>query len=89
MRFRACTLDVLAELSDSRIRLESGRDGGIYDALNSGIARASGEVVGLLHSDDIYAAPDVLAEVVRAFEDLKVNAVCGDLLHVFKAIRPE
>lgn len=76
------TLDVLGRLSDERTRLVSGRDSGIYDALNRGLARTTGEVVGLLHSDDLYAAPDILAHVAAAFADPAVDAVYGDLVYV-------
>jgi len=43
--------------------LVSEPDGGIYEALNKGIARASGDVVGLLHADDRYADTEVLARI--------------------------
>lgn len=79
------TLDVLDRLSDHRTRLESGRDAGLYDAINRGIARTTGEVVGLLHSDDLYAAPDILSSVAAAFEDPAVDAVYGDLLYVSRS----
>jgi len=79
------TLEVLAEHADHRTRLESGRDGGLYDAINRGLARSTGEVVGLLHSDDLYAAPDILSSVAAAFEDPEVDAVYGDLLYVARA----
>lgn len=59
-------------------------DKGIYDALNKGIARASGDVVGFLHADDLYAHNDALANVARAFEDSSVCAVYGDLQYVRK-----
>jgi len=59
-------------------------DRGIYDALNKGIARASGDVVGFLHADDVYASPDVLARVAEAFADPSVAAVHGDLQYVRK-----
>jgi len=62
--------------------LVSEPDGGIYDALNKGIARASGEVVGLLHADDLYADARVLARVAEAFADPRVDAVYGDLVYV-------
>ena len=42
------------------------RDGGIYDALNRALARATGDVVGFLHADDVYAGPEVLARVAAA-----------------------
>ena len=64
--------------------LVSEKDGGIYDALNKGIARASGDVVGFLHADDIYGGPDVLARVAEAFADPDVTAVYGDLQYVRK-----
>jgi glycosyltransferase len=62
--------------------LVSEPDKGIYDALNKGIARASGDVVGFLHADDLYAHPDVLGDVARAFADPSVCAVYGDLQYV-------
>ena len=63
--------------------LRSAPDAGLYDALNRGIARARGEVVGLLHSDDAYAHPRVLSEVAAAFEaDPALDGVYGDLDYV-------
>jgi len=59
----------------------SEADGGIYDALNRGVARVTGEVIGLLHAGDEYAHPDVLARVMRAFED-GAEVVYGDLDYV-------
>lgn len=64
--------------------LISEPDKGIYDALNKGIARASGDVIGFLHADDLYANDDVLAMVARAFKDPSVSAVYGDLQYVRK-----
>ncbi len=76
------TLDILRATDDARMRLETGRDGGIYDALNRALARCTGDVVGLLHSDDLLAAPDILESVATAFADPAVDAVYGDLLYV-------
>lgn len=76
------TLAVLDRLAHPSMSVASGPDGGIYDALNKGIGRASGEVIGLLHSDDVFAGPDVLARVVAAFADPAVDAVYGDLDYV-------
>jgi len=59
-------------------------DKGIYDALNKGIARASGDVIGFLHADDLYAHSGVLATIARAFKDPSVCAVYGDLQYVRK-----
>lgn len=57
-------------------------DRGIYDALNKGIAHSTGDVVGFLHADDLYAHSDVLADVAEAFADPAVCAVYGDLQYV-------
>ncbi len=62
--------------------LVSEPDRGLYDALNKGIARASGDVVGLLHGDDVYADNEVLARIAEAFADPAVQAVYGDLVYV-------
>jgi glycosyltransferase len=60
----------------------SERDKGIYDALNKGVARASGEVIGFLHADDVLQDEHVLEKVARAFADPAVQAVYGDLVYV-------
>ena len=62
--------------------LVSEPDRGIYDAMNKGIARATGEVIGILNADDRYADPFVLRDVARAFEDPNVEACYGDLVYV-------
>lgn len=76
------TLALLATRSDSRRHVESRRDGGIYEALNHAFARSSGDVVGVLHSDDFLAHPDVLAQISRTFAESGADAVYGDLDYV-------
>ncbi|MBK5912731.1 glycosyltransferase [Rhodocyclus purpureus] len=78
------TLRVLQAHREQLAVLVSETDRGIYDALNKGIARASGDVVGFLHADDVFAGPDVLARVAAAFADPTVSAVYGDLQYVRK-----
>ncbi len=60
----------------------SERDRGIYDALNKGVARAGGDVVGFLHADDVFADAGTLAGVAQAFADPAVDAVYGDCEYV-------
>lgn len=79
------TLALLAARADPRRLVVSERDGGIYDALNRALARATGDVVGLLHSDDFLAHPDVLTHVTRRFADTGADAVYGDLDYVSAA----
>jgi len=57
-----------------------GADSGIYDALNKGIRHATGDVVGFLHADDLFAHERVLSKIAAAFADPTVDAVYGDLL---------
>ena len=76
------TLDLLKRLDNPRIHLESRPDRGIYDAINKGIARATGDVIGLMHSDDFFAGPEVLADVAAAFADPEIDGVYGDLDYV-------
>lgn len=59
-------------------------DGGIYDALNKGIRLASGDVIGFLHSDDVYAGTGTLQKIAHVFADPAVCAVYGDLEYVDK-----
>jgi glycosyltransferase involved in cell wall biosynthesis len=59
-------------------------DFGVYDALNKGLKLAKGDVVGLLHSDDLYANKNVLKKISRIFSDPKIDIVYGDLDYVYK-----
>lgn len=76
------TLDIVNQHIDQIATFKSERDNGIYDALNKGIKLATGDVVGFLHADDLYASDDVLSKIAKAFEDFKVCAVYGDLEYV-------
>jgi glycosyltransferase len=76
------TRTAIAAAAHPRMTMRSGPDGGIYDAINKGIARAAGDVVGLVHADDFLAYDGVVAQVARAFEDPDVEAVYGDLDYV-------
>jgi glycosyltransferase len=78
------TLDILRSYAARLDVLVSEPDRGIYDALNKGIQRASGDVVGFLHSDDLFADAGVLSRIATAFADPAVGAVYGDLLYVRK-----
>ncbi len=60
------------------------KDNGIYDALNKGIRAATGEVIGLLHSDDVFYDRNVVDSIVSVFEREKVDSVYGDINYVRK-----
>lgn len=78
------TLDILHARRRQLAVIVSEPDRGIYDALNKGIAHASGDVVGFLHADDVYASPEILVHVAQAFADPTICAVYGDLHYVCK-----
>jgi glycosyltransferase involved in cell wall biosynthesis len=58
----------------------SEKDQGIYDAMNKGVLKATGEIVGILNSDDLYASNDVISNVVRNIED--AECLYSDLVYV-------
>ena len=60
----------------------SEKDHGIYDAMNKGIAMATGDIIGILNSDDFYTSDIVLSTVASAFEDGNIDAVYGDIHYV-------
>ena len=76
------TLGILEQHRGRIAQLVSERDDGLYDALNKGLALCTGEVVGFLHADDLYADDGVLARIAAAFADPAVMACYGDLVYV-------
>lgn len=60
----------------------SEKDHGMYDALNKGIKMANGDVIGILNADDMLASPDVIASVVKSFQENIIDGVYGDLNYV-------
>ena len=76
------TQEVLQKYSGKIAHWISEPDNGIYDAMNKGIKIASGEVIGILNSDDFYFDNQVISKVVEAFADQKTDAVFGDLIFV-------
>jgi glycosyltransferase involved in cell wall biosynthesis len=60
----------------------SEKDKGIYDAINKGVKLATGEVVAVLNSDDLYVDSGVLSKVMKLFKDSGAGAVYGDLEYV-------
>lgn len=73
------TLDVIRQNADRVTTIVSEPDKGIYDAMNKGLARASGDVIAFLNADDRYASVDAISSVVEIFEHHHVDAVLGDV----------
>lgn len=67
---------------DGRLRIISEMDKGIYDAMNKGLRMASGDIVGILNSDDFYSNPNVLSTIAEGFGRNDIDAVYGDIHYV-------
>ncbi|MBB6235474.1 glycosyltransferase [Pedobacter sp. AK013] len=77
------TLSIIQENRSAIDYFVSEKDNGLYDAINKGIERATGEVIGILNADDLFAHPDVLASVAKTFIDRpEINGVYGDLNYI-------
>ena len=79
------TLSIVREYEpqcQGRMRIFSEKDEGLYDAMNRGIVRATGDVVGILNSDDFYTSNDVLETVNANMEQNDCDAVYGDIHYV-------
>lgn len=78
------TQELIEAYRDQISHYQSGKDRGLYDALNKGIERASGDVVGLLHSDDLFYEPDTIQKVVNAFQASSADLVYANGIYVDK-----
>lgn len=78
------TLDVVRDNCSRVSKIISEQDKGIYDALNKGIQAATGDVIGFLHSDDLFAYPDAVADIVATLEKNQSQAAYADLAYVSK-----
>ena len=80
------TLDIIKEYElafDGRLRWISEKDKGMYDAINKGIRMATGDVVGIINSDDFYHRTDILSIIRDAFvSHPDVQAIYGDVRFV-------
>lgn len=79
------TLKIIERHRDRIATLIAEPDRGIYDAMNKGIAAATGEIVGMLNADDVYIDEHVLEKIARAFSDPTVGACYADLVYVDRA----
>ena len=76
------TLDIVKSYSEHVKYYVSEPDNGIYDAMNKGIKAATGDVIGILNSDDFYPNSFVLSNVAKLFQKYSCDAVYGDLVYV-------
>ena len=76
------TIEIIKEYERNfhgRMKWISEKDYGIYDAMNKGISLATGDIIGILNSDDFFTSDDVLETVAKTFKKYDVDAVYGDI----------
>jgi glycosyltransferase involved in cell wall biosynthesis len=81
------TQEIVRSYGSKITKFLSEPDNGIYDAMNKGIQLASGEVIGILNSDDFYAFPSVIGEMVKVMKSGAFDGVYGDLEYIDAAER--
>lgn len=82
------TLQIIKKYEKRISRWISEKDRGLFDAINKGIQMATGDVIGVLNSDDFYVGKDVLSTVRSEFERKNVDSVFADMVYV-KRYEPE
>jgi glycosyltransferase involved in cell wall biosynthesis len=76
------TVDIIKSYDSFIAKWISEPDRGIYDAMNKAINLATGDVIGILNSDDFYFTDQIVSQVAGAFEDQSIDVVFGDLVFV-------
>ena len=76
------TQQIMAEYCHVIDHCVSEPDNGIYDAMNKGIQLATGDIVGIINSDDFYYGPHVLEKVAALFQKSGADALFADLVYV-------
>ncbi|WP_034351628.1 glycosyltransferase family 2 protein [Herbaspirillum sp. GW103] len=82
------TLQIIEKFGPHLAKIISEPDQGIYDAMNKGLAHASGDIICFLNADDHYAWPGALAEVAQQMQEHHLEALLGDVAF-FHADNPE
>lgn len=75
------TLEIVDKYKDKISKIVSEPDKGIYDGMNKGIKLATGEIVGILNSDDLYFDEFVIENVMKIFRENKIDCLWGDLVY--------
>lgn len=76
------SLQVINEYKDRISKIVSEPDQGMYEAINKGIRMATGDIIGLVHSDDFLYSPHTISNIVKQMEDTHADFLYGDGLFV-------
>lgn len=76
------TVDIIKKNNNHIAKWVSEKDNGMYDAINKGMQMATGDVIGILNSDDMLASAGVIEQIVTYFKEHTVDSVYGDLVYI-------
>ena len=79
-------MDIINEYQDRVHRFVSEKDNGIYDALNKGLITVSGDIVGILHSDDVFFDSNILSNINKIFSEKTLDGIYGDVVYTKQKI---
>jgi glycosyltransferase involved in cell wall biosynthesis len=74
------TVDIIKKHEDKITNWISEPDKGLYDAMNKGIAMATGDIVGILNSDDTFYSNEILAEIAKFHQNNTIEASVGNIV---------
>lgn len=76
------TLEIIQNITNRVTKIISEPDKGIYDAMNKGIDLVTGDIVGILNSDDFYSSDDIISDIIDVFQRTNCDAIYGDLEYI-------
>lgn len=76
------TIEIINKYQNGKTKVASELDNGLYDAMNKGIMRSTGDIIGILNSDDFYPDDSVIEKVVRIMSKKNVESCYGDAIYV-------
>ncbi len=79
------TVDIINKYEDIISFWSSSKDAGIYDAMNRGLKKATGDYIGFLHADDIFFSANTLTNIVSGLKEHNPDVLYGDLEYVNSA----
>ena len=79
------TIDIIRKFEKNIDVFVSEKDNGLYDALNKGIKKSTGDIIGILHSDDMFYSPQTISNVVNRMENINADLLYGNGVYVERA----
>lgn len=76
------TIHIIKKYESKISKWISESDKGMYDAINKGMAMSTGDIIGIINSDDMLESDDVIETIVKTFEEEKVDSIYGDLDYI-------